>query len=223
MALHKVRCALGLNDSRLLPSCTLGSWLSRSARSVPPTARREGPSKNTSTRLRRSLSSRASLRSDDAGGNVAPNTSVAESSYAQSMRSGRRSAEVSSADHSSGVSSTVASGCPHCALTCCICDACDGASTPSVLPSLPLELVLPSREVGPQTDLESSRICSICFEGYDKDEDRVFLPCCHSFHDHCVSPWIGRRNTCPTCRLPANGCFLTDFEVYSDTSSNQSG
>ena len=49
--------------------------------------------------------------------------------------------------------------------------------------------------------------CPICFERVKK-EDRLGLPCGHSFHPKCISLWLGnsvrgdRRPTCPCCRAP---------------------
>lgn len=63
-------------------------------------------------------------------------------------------------------------------------------------------------------DLESpdAVACAICFEEYEKDDDRIFLPCCHSFHFRCVEEWISTRNTCPTCRCPVNDQNLIGFD-----------
>ena len=27
------------------------------------------------------------------------------------------------------------------------------------------------------------------------------LPCCHSFHDACVTAWLGKAANCPLCRF----------------------
>lgn len=56
--------------------------------------------------------------------------------------------------------------------------------------------------------------CAICFESYaDSEESRIFLPCCHSFHECCALPWISLKKTCPTCRYPTCSSDW-DFETY---------
>ena len=36
------------------------------------------------------------------------------------------------------------------------------------------------------------------------------LPCCHSFHDACVTAWLGKAANCPMCRF----CISDKFENY---------
>jgi len=50
----------------------------------------------------------------------------------------------------------------------------------------------------------SSPECAICFDGYDCDEDRMFLPCCHCFHTKCAASWVSLKKSCPTCRYPTH-------------------
>ena len=33
-------------------------------------------------------------------------------------------------------------------------------------------------------------------------ETAVRLPCEHTFHHECVSKWLSKQHTCPTCRAP---------------------
>ena len=43
--------------------------------------------------------------------------------------------------------------------------------------------------------------CAICQETMkNTDGNLVQLPCGHYFHQPCVSPWLSRDRTCPTCR-----------------------
>lgn len=39
--------------------------------------------------------------------------------------------------------------------------------------------------------------CAIC---YDEMLQGIVLPCGHQYHKDCISPWIHKHFTCPTCR-----------------------
>jgi len=71
----------------------------------------------------------------------------------------------------------------------------------------PVDTAEPTKEVTGTLQTADSDImeCPICFEEFQHAEDRLFLPCCHSFHAACVDGWLVTRGTCPTCRHPANG------------------
>lgn len=43
--------------------------------------------------------------------------------------------------------------------------------------------------------------CTICLEELAPHCGRE-LPCGHSFHAHCISPWAKLHDTCPNCRHP---------------------
>ena len=43
--------------------------------------------------------------------------------------------------------------------------------------------------------------CPICFEPLGTC-NAFALPCAHSFHPHCIQPWVMQNNTCPVCRHP---------------------
>jgi hypothetical protein len=42
--------------------------------------------------------------------------------------------------------------------------------------------------------------CVICLEESLDTEKLITLPCRHTFHEHCVLPWLEKHNSCPTCR-----------------------
>lgn len=46
------------------------------------------------------------------------------------------------------------------------------------------------------------RTCVVCLEDYASDDTlRVLSPCGHSFHSHCIVPWLTERSkTCPLCQ-----------------------
>jgi hypothetical protein len=42
--------------------------------------------------------------------------------------------------------------------------------------------------------------CPVCLELLKADETVRALPCCHSFHMHCIDPWLSSNHTCPVCK-----------------------
>jgi len=45
-------------------------------------------------------------------------------------------------------------------------------------------------------------LCVICADNMaEAGTPVVVLSCGHTFHDACIRQWLGRRHTCPTCRL----------------------
>jgi hypothetical protein len=60
-------------------------------------------------------------------------------------------------------------------------------------------------ELSDSTDLDTSRTyygnCIICLEGLYKDENRMFLPCSHQYHDSCIRPWLKTQTVCPNCKV----------------------
>ncbi|CAJ1423096.1 unnamed protein product [Effrenium voratum] len=47
--------------------------------------------------------------------------------------------------------------------------------------------------------------CAICMERLDGRNLR--LPCRHSFHVKCLSPWMQRRGSCPSCRAAVDAAL----------------
>ncbi|EAS07451.3 RING-H2 zinc finger protein (macronuclear) [Tetrahymena thermophila SB210] len=46
----------------------------------------------------------------------------------------------------------------------------------------------------------TSQTCSICYNGFEKNEIIKKLPCKHIFHLSCIKPWLKKQKTCPNCR-----------------------
>lgn len=42
--------------------------------------------------------------------------------------------------------------------------------------------------------------CSICLTDYKSEDDVTVLPCCHCYHEACVTNWLLINRTCPECR-----------------------
>lgn len=49
-------------------------------------------------------------------------------------------------------------------------------------------------------DLDVESKCVVCVEDMPRGEKVAVLPCSHSFHGECVTPWLKLHNTCPVCR-----------------------
>jgi E3 ubiquitin-protein ligase RNF115/126 len=46
----------------------------------------------------------------------------------------------------------------------------------------------------------SEHSCSVCKDEFEVNQNIIYLPCKHIFHDDCILPWLKERNSCPTCR-----------------------
>ncbi|KAL7143697.1 hypothetical protein ABFS83_08G209200 [Erythranthe nasuta] len=47
-------------------------------------------------------------------------------------------------------------------------------------------------------------VCSICSKNPWFGVQKTSLPCCgHTFHSHCVVPWLEHNHLCPSCHSPA--------------------
>jgi hypothetical protein len=65
--------------------------------------------------------------------------------------------------------------------------------------------------------------CSICLIDCTSKDDAGYLPCGHSFHNHCIHSWIKQnKNSCPNCRrilpkniLSLNNCLQSFKHLYS--------
>lgn len=60
---------------------------------------------------------------------------------------------------------------------------------------------LPTISVSAEDLVEpSNRECCICFEEHNIGDKVVRLPCAHIYHSECITDWLQRHCTCPTCR-----------------------
>ena len=73
------------------------------------------------------------------------------------------------------------------------------------------------------TDIIHQNSCSICLEDFKEGEIASILPCCHIFHQECISPWIEKNNSCPNCRIDTNKKheFLSEKEMNKQMKNNK--
>ncbi|XP_046468464.1 E3 ubiquitin-protein ligase RNF181-like [Neodiprion pinetum] len=55
--------------------------------------------------------------------------------------------------------------------------------------------------------------CTVCLKDFDAASSIKSMPCRHSFHNECITPWLKKTNSCPLCRyeLPTDD---EDYELY---------
>ena len=42
--------------------------------------------------------------------------------------------------------------------------------------------------------------CSVCLEAFAVGDKLRCLPCEHTFHRHCIDPWLADHKHCPLCK-----------------------
>jgi hypothetical protein len=57
-----------------------------------------------------------------------------------------------------------------------------------------------SRHHGATTAALPAPSCVVCLEKYAPGESIQLLPCMHSFHENCLTPWLRIKATCPVCK-----------------------
>lgn len=77
-------------------------------------------------------------------------------------------------------------------------------------------------EALPTVEVKSteSEICTICKDKVFNNEEETVkqLPCGHMYHEDCIVPWLGSRNTCPICRYE----LPTDDPEYEEDRKKRS-
>lgn len=61
-----------------------------------------------------------------------------------------------------------------------------------------VRLSLPSND---NEDVNDVGECPVCIEVICAGHDFMKLPCDHTFHVACATPWFNEHNTCPVCRF----------------------
>lgn len=59
------------------------------------------------------------------------------------------------------------------------------------------------------------KTCSICLQDLNPDlSDMIVLPICrHSFHEQCISEWLGQKLYCPMCKANVRKNFISFVEA----------
>ena len=64
--------------------------------------------------------------------------------------------------------------------------------------------------------IDNDHSCSVCKDIFEIQQNVLYLPCKHVYHEDCILPWLKERNSCPTCRfeLPTDD---VDYETRKNT------
>ncbi|KAI6183412.1 RING-type domain-containing protein [Aphelenchoides bicaudatus] len=62
---------------------------------------------------------------------------------------------------------------------------------------------------------DSDEECAICMLDFERGQLIRFLPCNHSYHNHCIDDWLLRSLTCPSCMEPVDSALLAAFTSSS--------
>ena len=59
---------------------------------------------------------------------------------------------------------------------------------------------LPIRKFNASECGANNRECSVCIESFKNGDDVMCLPCFHTYHKNCITPWLKTKSTCPVCK-----------------------
>ena len=66
-------------------------------------------------------------------------------------------------------------------------------------------------------DEHAATQCVICIAAFNTGESVTHLPCSHTFHAHCISPWLRRSRLCPLCKTDVYS--MTGVGAIAETSA----
>lgn len=100
----------------------------------------------------------------------------------------------------------------------------------AALPTGMAATAMPPIDTARTDDDDDDNRCIVCAERYEPDDDLLWLPCHHIFHEECVKKWLLERSpTCPFCRevvvLPSHGSATSSpaRRVANRTPGEQTG
>ncbi len=59
---------------------------------------------------------------------------------------------------------------------------------------------LPIRKFNSNECGSNNKECSVCIESFKNGDDVMCLPCFHTYHKNCITPWLKTKSTCPVCK-----------------------
>ena len=59
---------------------------------------------------------------------------------------------------------------------------------------------------------EENKRCVICYEDFKNNDNIIYLPCFHFFHQNCIINWIKKKPSCPLCKIKINNKSLSKFQ-----------
>ena len=76
-----------------------------------------------------------------------------------------------------------------------------------------------------EVEKEASMVeCAVCLENFKVGELCRLLPSCnHSFHVHCIDPWLVKTPICPICRTWVNSRLIPTVVGRESTVSDDAG
>jgi E3 ubiquitin-protein ligase RNF11 len=60
---------------------------------------------------------------------------------------------------------------------------------------------------------KKARECVICMNEFVVGDAVRYLPCVHTYHQHCIDDWLMRSFTCPSCMEPVDAALLMTYET----------
>ena len=51
---------------------------------------------------------------------------------------------------------------------------------------------------------EENKTCVICYEDFKDNDEAIFLPCFHLFHNNFINKWLKNKENCPLCKINVN-------------------
>ncbi|CAL9106526.1 unnamed protein product [Musa acuminata var. zebrina] len=78
---------------------------------------------------------------------------------------------------------------------------------------------LPSAVMTKEDAADIDADCAVCKDGIVAEDRVKRLPCLHHYHEECILPWLGIRNTCPLCRFE----LPTDDPEYEKQKARRAG